>query len=293
MTDLKILKDKVVIITGSGRGIGRATAELCSSLGAKVVINDVDAEPAVETTESIREKGGEVACFVGDVSDNDGAKSIIDLAFNAFGKISALVNNAGITGDSLLVRMTEEQWDDIMRVHLKSAFLCSKYFVQQVMKQGVDGGTAIINITSPVALRGNIGQANYTTAKAGILGFTRTLSKELERYKIRVNAVAPVAWTRLTQAIPEEVIKKRGETFEKKIKGAKPEFVANIISFLISDEAEEINCQVFGVFGDEFQIWSHPRIAFRKQKENGFSVYDYVSLKNEIVANLQKTEDSY
>lgn len=285
-----LLSGKVVIITGSGRGIGRATAEVCSELGAKVVINDVDADVARETLEELRSKGREVVCYIGDVSLPDCAEDIVKLALDSFGKVDAIVNNAGITKDALLVRMTDEQWDDVMKTHLRGTFLCSRAVVKHMIQKG-EGGS-IINLTSPSGLRGNIGQANYSTAKAGILGFTRTLSKELARYNIRVNAVAPIAWTRLTQAIPEAVLKKRGEEFEKKLKAAKPENVAHLVAFLVSDESKEINGQVLGVFERDFHIWSHPKVIFMKTADkDGFTVENYVKLKEEIIRNTQKTED--
>lgn len=285
-----LLENKVVIITGSGRGIGKETAKICASEGACVVINDVDPEPALETLEEIRKNGGKATAYIGDISDESGAKDIVELAKNAFGKIDALVNNAGITRDSLLVRMEVEKWDEIMKVHLRGAFLCTKNVVAEMIKQKNSG--SIINLSSPAGLRGNIGQANYASAKAGLMGFTLTLAKELERYKIRVNAIAPIAWTRLTQAIPEDVLKKRGEEFAQKLKSAKPEFVGHLIAFLISDKAQHITGQIFGVFGEEFHIWSPPKIVFRKQKPGGFQINDYISILEEINMWLQKPEEN-
>jgi NAD(P)-dependent dehydrogenase (short-subunit alcohol dehydrogenase family) len=284
-----LLTDKVVVITGSGRGIGKETAKICASEGARVVINDIDPEPALETVEEIRKNGGQATAYIGDISDESAAADLINLAKNAFGKIDALVNNAGVTRDALLVRMETEKWDEIMRIHLRGAFLCTKNAVAEMIKQKTGG--VIINLSSPAGLRGNIGQANYSAAKAGLMGFTLTLAKELERYKIRVNAIAPIAWTRLTQAIPEDVLKKRGEEFAQKLKSAKPEFVGHLISFLISDKAEGITGQIFGVFGEEFHIWSPPKIVFRKTKSGGFTIHDYVVMLDEILSNIQKPEE--
>ncbi len=284
------LDGKVVIITGSGRGIGRAVAILCGREGASVVVNDIDPEPALETVEQIRSAGGKATAYVGDISEEDGAHDIVELAKNAFGKVDALVNNAGITSDSLLIRMDAKKWDDVIKIHLRGTFLCTKNAVQEMIKNRNSG--VIINLSSPSGLRGNIGQANYSTAKAGIIGFTLTLAKELEKFKIRVNSVAPIAWTRLTQAIPEDVLKKRGEEFARRLKSASPDFVAHLIAFLISDSAQHITGQIFGVFGDEFYIWSPPKIVFRKRKEGGFSIQDYVNMLEEINKDLQKPEDS-
>lgn len=282
------LDGKVVVITGSGRGIGRQTALLSAQEGASVVVNDIDPDCALETIEEIRKNGGKATAYIGDVSDESCARDIIELAKNAFGRIDALVNNAGITQDALLVRTDIEKWDRVIKIHLRSAFLCTKYAVSEMIKSKIQG--VVVNLTSPAGLRGNIGQTNYSTAKAGFIGFTLTLSKELERYGIRVNSVAPIAWTRLTQAIPEDVLKKRGEEFAQKLKSAKPEYVAHLICFLISDHAKDINGQIFGVFGEEFHIWSLPRIVFRKSKPQGFSIVDYINMIEEIKSNLQKPE---
>lgn len=283
-----LLEGKVVVVTGSGRGIGKEVALLSAREGAYVVVNDIDPDVALETLEQIRNQGGNATAYIGDVSEESSAKDIIELAKNAFGKVDALVNNAGITRDTLLVRMETQKWDEVMKVHLRSAFLCTKYAVSEMIKNKTHG--AIVNLTSPSGLRGNIGQTNYSTAKAGFIGFTLTLYKELERYGIRVNSVAPIAWTRLTQAIPEDILKKRGEEFAQKIKSAKPEYVAHLICFLISDYAKEINGQIFGVFGEEFHIWSLPKIVFRKTKSGGFSIKDYIDMLNEIKEYLQKPE---
>lgn len=283
-----LLEGKVIVITGSGRGIGRETAILSAREGASVVVNDIDPDCALETLEEIRKSNGKATAYIGDVSDESCARDIIELAKNAFGKVDALVNNAGITQDSLLVRTDSEKWDRVIKVHLRSAFLCTKYAVSEMIKNKTQG--VVINLTSPSGLRGNIGQVNYSTAKAGFIGFTLTLSKELERYRIRVNSVAPIAWTRLTQAIPEDVLKKRGDEFAQKLKSAKPEYVAHLIAFLISDEAKDINGQIFGVFGDEFHIWSLPKIVFRKSKPGGFNFSDYISMIKEIKSYLQEPE---
>lgn len=284
-----ILEGKVVVITGSGRGIGKETAKLSAREGASVVINDIDPEPALETLEEIRGEGGKVTAYIGDISEESSAKDIIELAKNAFGKIDVLINNAGITQDSLLVRMNTEKWDKVISVHLRGTFLCTKYAVTEMIKDKTRG--AVINITSPSGLVGNIGQTNYSAAKAGIVGFTLSLSKELERYGIRVNAVSPVAWTRMTQAIPEEILRKKGEDFIEKLKGAKPEYVANLLVFLASDHARDINGQIFGVVGEEFHIWSPPKIVFRTTKRGGLSPKDYVSMIEEILKNVQKPQD--
>lgn len=288
MYTMKFLEGKVVVVTGSGRGIGKETAKLAAAHGASVVLNDVDPEPAFEALEEINRSGGKATAYIGDISEESSAKDIVELAKNAFGRIDALVNNAGITKDSLLIRMETDKWDEVIRVNLRGTFLCTKYAVAEMIRSKTQG--AIINITSPSGLIGNIGQINYAAAKSAIIGFTLTLVKEVGRYGIRCNAIAPIAWTRLTQAIPEDILKKKGEQFIQRLKSAKPEHVANLIVFLLSDQAKDINGQIFGIFGEEFYIWSLPTIVFRKSKVGGFSTEDYIDILDEIRANLQKQE---
>jgi NAD(P)-dependent dehydrogenase (short-subunit alcohol dehydrogenase family) len=200
---------KVVIVTGAGGGIGRAYALLFAREGARVVVNDAggardgsgsDAAPADHVVAEIRAAGGEAAANHDDVSIAQGAQAILKTAVDAFGRADVLVNNAGILRDKSFLKMDEGMWDAVVAVHLKGTFLCSQVFAKQVVAQG--GGGRIVNTTSLSGMLGNFGQANYSAAKAGIYGLTRTMSIELQKHRITVNAIAPIAKTRMTEDLP-------------------------------------------------------------------------------------------
>ncbi|MBU2645432.1 SDR family oxidoreductase [bacterium] len=203
-----MLKDRVAIITGSGRGIGRATAELFAAQGAKVVVSDIDAEPAEETVAEIKKSGGEAFAYIGDVTSPNFAQGIVKAASDNFGALHILVNNAGFTWDSLIHKMTEEQWDKILDIHLKAPFriiqaakpLFCDAAKEEITQNGAAVSRKIINISSVAGVGGNLGQANYSAAKSGIIGLTKTMSKEWARYNVQANCVAfGFIDTRLTQ----------------------------------------------------------------------------------------------
>jgi 3-oxoacyl-[acyl-carrier protein] reductase len=178
---------KTVVVTGSSRGLGKAIAEKFASLNANIVINGTS-ETLLKTESEFLEKGYLVKAVIGDISIEENARRLIDVAVNEFGTVDVLVNNAGIVRDKLLMRMTEEDWDSVLDTNLKSAFLCTKAAVKLMMKKRQ--GT-IINITSVVGLMGNAGQTNYAASKAGMIGFTKSVAKELGPWGITCNAVAP------------------------------------------------------------------------------------------------------
>jgi NAD(P)-dependent dehydrogenase (short-subunit alcohol dehydrogenase family) len=204
-----ILDGKVAIVTGAGGGIGRAHALLLAREGAKVLVNDVggardgsggDGTPAERVVGEITAAGG-VAVHNGDsVATAAGAVGIVKAALDAFGRVDVLVNNAGILRDKSFLKMDEAMWDPVVEVHLKGTFLCSQCFAKQIVAQG--GGGRIVNTTSVSGMLGNFGQANYSAAKAGIYGLTRTMSIELQKHRITVNAIAPIAKTRMTEDLP-------------------------------------------------------------------------------------------
>ncbi len=204
-----ILEGKVVIVTGAGGGIGRAHAHLFAREGAKVVVNDVggardgsggDQSPANKVIEELKASGAAAVANNDSVATAEGAGRLIETAVKAFGRVDVLVNNAGILRDKSFLKMDESMWDAVVAVHLKGTFLCSQVFARQVVSQG--GGGRIVNTTSVSGMLGNFGQANYSAAKAGIYGLTRTTSIELQKHKITVNAVAPIAKTRMTEDLP-------------------------------------------------------------------------------------------
>jgi 3-oxoacyl-[acyl-carrier protein] reductase len=241
------LQDKVAIVTGSSRGIGRAIALELARRGAKVVINYRHNEAAAnELVEHIKAAGGEAIAAQADVSLLAEAKALIKAALDAFGRLDILVNNAGTTRDTLIVLMKEADWDVVINTNLRGAFNCCKAAVRPMMKQRYG---RIVNITSVAGLAGNPGQTNYSAAKAGLIGFTKSLAKEVGPRNITVNAVAPgYVPTDLTADLPADLVQKGLEMTPLGRMGT-PEDVAYAVAFLISDEASYITGQVLSVDG--------------------------------------------
>lgn len=242
-----LLNNSVALVTGGGRGIGRAIALELARSGAKVVVNYAGrADKAEETVQLIQEAGGEGIAVQADVSVAEDVDRLIQTAVNTYGRIDILVNNAGITRDTLLLRMKESDWDAVLDTNLKGVFLCTKAVSKGMMKQR---SGAIINISSVVGITGNAGQANYAAAKAGILGFTKSIAKELSSRGIRVNAVAPgYISTDMTETLPEEV---RKQILEQVPLGriGNPEDIAKTVVFLASPAASYITGQTLSVDG--------------------------------------------
>jgi len=241
------LTDRVAIVTGSGRGIGAAIAQKLGETGATVDINDMgNMAPAEEVAEGIRKMGRESLVVAADISQSEEAARLIEAATTAYGRIDILVNNAGITRDQLVMRMSDEDWDSVLGVNLKSVFLCTRAVLRLMMKQRWG---RIVNIASIVGLIGNAGQANYASAKAGIIGFTRTIAKEVASRGITANAVAPgFIDTPMTQQLPEERKKALAEQILLGYLGT-PRDVAEAVAFLASEEARYITGQVLTVDG--------------------------------------------
>lgn len=241
------LLDKTAIITGGSRGIGKAIALKLAKKGANIVVNYTsNSSKAEEAVNEIKKMGREAMAVKADVSNPDDVKNLIKETEKKFSSIDILINNAGITRDTLLIRMKEDDWDKVMSVNLKGTFLCTKLVGKKMMKQRSGN---IVNIASVVGIIGNAGQANYSASKAGIIGFTKSTAKELSSRGINVNAVAPgFIETEMTKKLSEEVV----ENYSKNIplgKMGKPEDVANVVSFLCSEEASYITGQVINVDG--------------------------------------------
>ena len=242
-----VLDDKVAIVTGSSRGIGKAIALKLAERGAKVVVNYAGSAPAAEeVVETILAKGGQAIAVQANVGDQLEAENLIKTALDTFGHVDILVNNAGITRDGLLLRMKEADWDAVMDTNLKGVYLCTKAVIKPMMKQRQG---AIINITSVVGLTGNAGQANYAAAKAGIIGFTKSIAQEIGSRGITVNAIAPgFITTDMTANLGEAVIKE----LESKIpleRLGNPEDIAGAVVFLASSDARYITGQTLNVDG--------------------------------------------
>jgi len=282
----KLCQDRVAIITGAGRGLGRAHALELARQGAKIVVNDLggspsgvgaDKTPAEEVVQEIISLGGEAIVNTDDVSDWEGAERLINQALNAFGRLDILINNAGILRDRMLVSMTPEDWDAVIRVHLRGTFAASHFAAnhwrQRFKEEGPVQGR-LINTTSASGIYGNVGQTNYGAAKAGIAAFTVIASMELARYGVTVNAVAPAALTRLTEGLmPAQA------TID-----LRPEHVSPLVVWLASPEAQEITGRVFDVGGGKVAVAEGWHLGPAKFKKGLWTVEEMRTLVPELVA---------
>jgi NAD(P)-dependent dehydrogenase (short-subunit alcohol dehydrogenase family) len=272
---LKTLSDKVVVVTGAGRGIGRAIARYCASEGAKVVVNDfggaangegADASPAQEVVGEIVAAGGEAVANIASISDPAGALSIIEDAISAFGRIDAVVNNAGFLRDAIFHRMSQVDWDEVINVHLNGYFHVSKAAAPYFREQG---SGAYVHFTSTSGLIGNFGQANYAAAKLGVVGLSTSIALDMQRFGVRSNCIAPFAWSRLIATIPTETEDQRLRV--ERMKQMTPETIAPIAGFLCSDAAREVNGQIFGVRKNEVFLFSRPQVVRSAHRSEGWT----------------------
>jgi 3-oxoacyl-[acyl-carrier protein] reductase len=246
-TAMELLKDKVVLITGASRGIGKAIAEKCVAEGAKVAFTYLSSEEKANALiAELTKDGGEVKGFKSNAANFEAAQTLVDDVIAAFGQIDVLVNNAGITRDNLLMRMTEEMWDEVINTNLKSAFNLTKA-VQRPMLKARKG--SIINMSSVVGVSGNAGQSNYAASKAGMIGFTKSIAQEIGSRNIRCNAIAPgFIETEMTEVLDEKVVEQWRNAIPLK-RGGSPEDVANAVVFLGSDMSTYITGQTINVCG--------------------------------------------
>lgn len=256
----RLCEGRVVIVTGSGRGIGREHALMLAEHGAKVVVNDLGGErdgtgadqtPAQSVVEEIRAMGGEAVVNGDDVSSWEGAQRMINTAVESFGDLHAVVNNAGILRDRMLVNMTEAEWDAVIAVHLKGTFAPSRWaaaYWREKAKAGEPVDARIINTTSVSGIYGNVGQTNYGAAKAGIASFTIIAARELARYGVTVNAVAPAALTRMTEDLG------MGQLPEEEKERMSPRWIAPIVTWLASEQSRPVSGRVFEASGRVFAV---------------------------------------
>lgn len=260
------LQGKVAIVTGSGRGLGLAYAQALAAAGAAVVVNDVDQAVVDAAVASITSEGGTATGAVAAVGDSETAQQLVDAALQEFGHLDVLVTNAGILRDRVLWKMTDDDFDAVVRVHLRGTFTCARAAAVRMREQGTGG--RLVLISSPAGQRGNFGQTNYAAAKAGIVAMARTWAMELGRASITVNAVVPVAATEMTKTIPAfaPVIEESERTGKplpdwlRKDEGlGTVEDVAALITFLASDASDGVTGQAIGIGGDRLALWAHPK----------------------------------
>jgi len=244
---MKLLQDKIVLITGASRGIGKSIAEECVKHGAKVAFSYVSSDDKAKALEQeLAAMGGISKGFKSNAAVYDDAQKLVEDVVTEFGTIDVLVNNAGITRDTLLMRMSEEQWDEVMTTNLKSAFNVTKAVLKPMLKAR---SGSIINMSSVVGVSGNAGQSNYAASKAGLIGFTKSIAQELGSRNIRCNAIAPgFIETEMTEVLDQKVVEEWRNAIPLK-RGGKPEDVANLTVFLGSDMSSYITGQTINVCG--------------------------------------------
>jgi NAD(P)-dependent dehydrogenase (short-subunit alcohol dehydrogenase family) len=275
------LEGKSAIVTGAGRGIGRSEALLLAAEGARVIVNDVDADAAKAVVDEIVAAGGTALAHADDVSTWAGAESAVDLAVTELGHLDILVNNAGILRDGMSFSMDEADWDDVLRVHLKGHFNCSHFagaHWRARAKNGEEGVSGrIINTASESGLYGLAGQINYAAAKAGIASMTIVLGRELKKYGVTVNAIAPRARTRMTETVLVGLEAKEGEFDEWA-----PENIAPVVAWLAGDDAADVSGQVFVVFANRVHLMRGWDLFSTIETEGRWTIDDLVARKTEL-----------
>jgi NAD(P)-dependent dehydrogenase (short-subunit alcohol dehydrogenase family) len=267
------LGGKVVVVTGAGQGLGRAYAIALARAGASVVINDRDLRSAEETAALA---GGRVTAVDGDVGDRAVADALVARAVSSFGGLDAMVTNAGALRDALLWKHTDEDFDLIVRTHLRGTFLCARAAAIRMREQARGG--RIVVVGSPAGQHGSFGQTSYAAAKAGIVAFARTWALELSRARITVNAIVPTAWTAMTASIPmyEPLVPKvaAGEPLPVSVRRehaiGMPEDCAGLVVFLVSDASVDITGQAIGIGGDRLCLYSHPAEIVTELRAGGW-----------------------
>ncbi|HEX7386592.1 MAG TPA: SDR family NAD(P)-dependent oxidoreductase [Castellaniella sp.] len=250
----ELVKGKVAVVTGSGGGIGRGIALAMAASGAQVVVNDVSAENARHVVDEIKAAGGNAVACTDSVSSAASAEKIIQAALDSFGRIDIVVNNAGILRDRLFHKMSNEEWSQVLDVHLNGSFFVSHAAAPFFRKQ--ESG-AYVHMTSTSGLIGNFGQANYSAAKMGIVGLSKSIALDMSRFHVRSNCIAPFAWTSMTSSIPANTPEEKDRV--KKLQKMEAGKIAPLVVYLGSDAASEVTAQIFSVRANEIMLFSQPR----------------------------------
>lgn len=286
------LDGKVAIVTGAGRGLGRAYAEALAAAGAAVVVNDMDGEAVEEVLDAIAKAGGRAVPVVAAVGDAEVAENLVAAAVEQFGRLDVMLTNAGILRDAVLWKMTDEAFDLVIRTHLRGTFTCARAAAVRFREQG-DGGRIIV-VGSPAGQHGNFGQTNYAAAKAGIVAFARTWSMELHRADVMVNAIVPTAWTAMTASVPAfapiaELVE-GGQPLPRivreKLALGPPEDCAPLVVWLASEASNGVSGQAIGIGGDVLTLYSHPSEARVELRDGGWSAEAVDTAWREHLAEL-------
>lgn len=288
-----ICNNRTVIITGAGGGLGKAYAEALASEGANVVVNDIRLDAAQAVVDAITAQGGKALANSGDITDMAGAQSIVDAALAAFGEVHAVVNNAGIVRDRMFLKMSAQDWDDVIRVHLRGHFCLANILANRwrdLHKDGVTVGGRIINTSSGAGLQGSVGQTNYAAAKGGVATMTLVQAAELRRYGITANALAPAARTGMTEEVFADMMKKPdGESFDF----FDPANVAPIVVWLCSELSAECTGKVFESQGGQLSIASGWKTGPIKDKRARWEPAELTDVVRELIETSPQAQKVY
>ena len=296
MTDSPRLSGKVIVITGAGRGIGRAIARLCAEHEAAVVVNDLgggptgegsDQGPANDVVGEIRAAGGKAWPNQADITAPDGAQTIITDALEQFGRIDGVVNNAGFLRDSIFHQMGHKDFEDVVRVHLFGSFNVARAAAPIFREQEFG---AYVHFVSASGLIGNLGQANYSAAKMGILGLSNSIALDMRRYGVRSNCIVPFAWSRLTGSLPDRTPEERRRL--ERFRAMTPDKIAPLVAYLLSDAAVDVNGQVFSVRNNEMSVFSLPRPVRTIHRSDGWTPDRIAEMMPALESHFQELQHS-